>query len=66
VGHIINVFSDGSINKKPVKVEYRTKHAKGHYIWLETIGDLLRDDQGELWRDPDSRNSPTASGQRRF
>jgi diguanylate cyclase (GGDEF)-like protein/PAS domain S-box-containing protein len=48
VGHIINVFSDGLINKKPVKVEYRTKHAKGHYIWLETIGDLLRDDQGEV------------------
>ncbi len=24
------------------------KHADGHYLWLETIGDLLRNDQGEV------------------
>jgi diguanylate cyclase (GGDEF)-like protein/PAS domain S-box-containing protein len=48
VGHVINVFSEGLINKKPATVEYRIKHAEGHYIWLETIGDLLRDDQGEV------------------
>jgi len=48
VEHIINVFSQGLINKKPVKLEYRIKHAEGHYLWLETMGDLLRDDQGEV------------------
>ena len=46
--YIMNVFSDGLVNKKPVKLEYRIKHAKGHYLWLETMGDLVRDDHGEV------------------
>jgi len=45
---IVKVFSEGLINKKPAKTEYRVKHARGHYVWLETIGDLLRDDEGEV------------------
>ena len=46
--HIFNVFSEGLSNKRPAKVVYRIKHAEGHYIWLETIGDQLKNDQGEM------------------
>ncbi len=46
-GRIAGVFSEALIHKKPFKVEYRVRHAEGHYIWLETVGDLLRDDRGE-------------------
>jgi PAS domain S-box-containing protein len=28
------------------KVEYRVRHADGHYLWLETTADLLRDAEG--------------------
>jgi PAS domain S-box-containing protein len=45
---VIKAFSASLVNKKPVKIEYRVKHAKGHYVWLETIGDMLRDDHGEV------------------
>jgi len=48
VEHLIKVFSEGIINKKPGKVEYRIKHAEGNYVWLETIGDAIMDDQGEV------------------
>ena len=46
--YVINVFSEGLVNKKPAKREYRIKHAEGHYIWLETVGDFIRDDHGEV------------------
>ncbi|MCX5837587.1 MAG: PAS domain S-box protein [Deltaproteobacteria bacterium] len=48
VEHVIKVFFDGLVNKKPAKLEYRIKHAEGHYVWLETVGDLLKDDRGEV------------------
>ena len=44
---IAGVFFEGLDHKKPIKVEYRVRHAEGHYVWLETVGDLLRDDRGE-------------------
>lgn len=28
------------------KIEYRSRHAHGHYLWLETIGNLLLNDNG--------------------
>lgn len=43
---IINVFSEGLIGNRRVNVEYRVRHADGHYVWLETVADLLRDAQG--------------------
>jgi PAS domain S-box-containing protein len=46
--NIINVFSEGLAHKRPAKAEYRIMHAEGHYVWLETIGDMLRNDQGEV------------------
>jgi PAS domain S-box-containing protein len=48
VEHIIKVFSEGLVNNKPSKLEYRVKHKEGHYVWLETIGDLLKNDRGEV------------------
>ncbi|MEI7636218.1 MAG: PAS domain S-box protein [Syntrophus sp. (in: bacteria)] len=46
--HLIAVFSEGIINKRPGRVEYRIKHAEGHYVWLETIADGIMDDKGEV------------------
>ncbi len=52
---LINLFSEGlasiqdglaSSNQK-IGIEYRVKHADGHYVWLETVGDILRDAQGK-------------------
>ena len=43
---VINKFAEGSASWQPVRVEYRVRHADGHYVWLDTIGDLIRDDQG--------------------
>ncbi len=48
VENLIRIFSESIANKKPVKVEYRIKHAAGHYLWLETIGDVLRNHNGEV------------------
>ncbi len=44
---IINKFSEGRASRQPVRVEYRVRHADGHYVWLDTVADLLRDAQGE-------------------
>jgi PAS domain S-box-containing protein len=44
---IVNKFAEGLASKQPMKVEYRVKHADGHYLWLETVADLLRDAQGK-------------------
>ena len=46
--HLIKIFSENLINKKPGKAEYRIKHADGHYVWLETMADGIFDDQGEV------------------
>jgi len=45
---MINVFADGLTSKRAVITEYRVRHADGHYGWLETVADLLKDDQGEM------------------
>ena len=46
VEKIINKFAEGLASNQPMKVEYRVMHADGHYIWLDTVADLLMDDQG--------------------
>ena len=43
---ILTAFSEGLTANRRVTAESRARHADGHYIWLETVGDLLRDDQG--------------------
>ncbi|HHV35089.1 MAG TPA: HD domain-containing protein [Syntrophomonadaceae bacterium] len=30
------------------RVQYRCKHSKGHYLWLESIGKKLKDEKGNL------------------
>jgi len=48
IERIINVFSEGLSGNRRVNAEYRARHADGYYVWLETVGDLLRDDQGKV------------------
>jgi PAS domain S-box-containing protein len=46
---LINEFAKGLAGTEPMKrVEYRVKHADGHYIWLDTIVNAIRDDQGQV------------------
>ncbi|MEE9913738.1 MAG: PAS domain S-box protein [Deltaproteobacteria bacterium] len=40
---IINKFSEGKASSRPVRVEYRVRHVDGHYVWLDTVADLIRD-----------------------
>lgn len=44
---IINKYAEGLAAEKRIEVEYRVRHADGHYVWLDTVADLLRNDQGE-------------------
>jgi PAS domain S-box-containing protein len=45
---VINRFTEGLAGKqKHIKAEYRVMHADGHYLWLETIGDIITDAQGK-------------------
>jgi PAS domain S-box-containing protein len=46
--NVIKAFSEGLAANRPVSLEYRVRHADGHYVWLETVGDLLRDAQGNV------------------
>ena len=48
VERILNLFLEGLVAKRRVTAEYRVRHADGHYVWLETVGDLLRDEQGNI------------------
>jgi two-component system cell cycle sensor histidine kinase/response regulator CckA len=43
---IMKKFTEGLPSNQSIRVEYRVRHADGHYVWLDTVGDLLRDDQG--------------------
>jgi len=43
---IMNKFTEGLSNYQRVRVEYRVRHKNGHYIWLDTVADIIRDDQG--------------------
>lgn len=42
------VFSEGVATTQPGRVECRVKHAKGHYVWIETAGDFLINGKGEV------------------
>ncbi len=45
---LIRVFSESLARRQPTMVEYRVRHANGHYVWLETVGDPIRDDKGDI------------------
>jgi PAS domain S-box-containing protein len=44
---VINAFFEGIAEGiQPWRTEYRAMHAKGHYVWLETVADFLNDARG--------------------
>lgn len=43
---VINKFSQGLVDGYQTRIEYRVRHKDGHYVWLDTVGDLVRDAQG--------------------
>ncbi|MFY9386800.1 MAG: PAS domain S-box protein [Smithellaceae bacterium] len=44
---VIMRFEEGRTTGKQVKVEYRARHSEGHYVWLDTVGDIVWDEQGK-------------------
>ena len=42
------VFSDALAFGRQAVVQYRVRHADGGYIWLETVGDAMRDATGRI------------------
>ena len=45
---VVEAFAKARDTLEPNRVEYRYRHARGHYVWLETIGNPLYDEAGEL------------------
>ncbi len=43
---VINKFSQGLVDGYQTRIEYRVRHKDGHYIWLDTVGDLIKNEQG--------------------
>ncbi len=48
IENVLKEFSGLIATTRPARVECRAKHANGHYVWLETVGDFLRNDKGEV------------------
>ncbi len=44
---VILKFEEGRATGRQVKTEYRARHADGHYVWLDTVGDIVWDEQGK-------------------
>ncbi len=47
-GPLLDAFQQASRTKESARVEYRHRHARGGYVWLETIGKMVFDDHGEI------------------
>ncbi len=45
-GSVLNSIQEGMINKKPLSVEYRIKKKDGSYVWIETTGKVVHDENG--------------------
>lgn len=48
IATIINRFAENTSSIQPIRIQYRVKHAGGHYVWLDTVTDRIRNDQGEV------------------
>lgn len=48
IATIINRFAENTSSSQPIRIQYRVKHASGHYVWLDTVTDRIRNDQGEV------------------
>jgi len=46
--NVFTVFSELIAKTQPARIECRAKHANGHYVWLDTVGDFVRNDKGEV------------------
>ncbi|MBS0012906.1 MAG: PAS domain S-box protein [Desulfobacterales bacterium] len=44
--HVRKEFGEFFATSHPRRVEYRYKCEDGHYLWLETVGNFLRDESG--------------------
>jgi len=45
---VITALQVATRTLKPNRVQHRYKHADGHYIWVETVGNPLSNDKGEF------------------
>jgi diguanylate cyclase (GGDEF)-like protein/PAS domain S-box-containing protein len=45
---VVDVVKKAIESQTPGKVEFRIRHAEGRYLWLETIGNLLFDECGQI------------------
>jgi len=44
----LTLFQSSLTSQTPARGECRFRHADGHYLWLEFIGNLIRDDDGNV------------------
>ena len=44
----INAFLKGVETRSPKRVEFRFKHADGHYVWIESVGNPIFDQNEEV------------------
>jgi PAS domain S-box-containing protein len=44
----VNAFAEGVQRRRPQRVELRFKHADGHYVWIESVGNPIFDGKGEV------------------
>src|SRR5581483_6309749 len=42
------VFQQGLAGQGPQRAEFRFRHADGRYVWLESVGNVFRDDDGRV------------------
>ena len=46
---VMDMFLEAIAERKTTgKVAFRMQHADGHYLWMESVGDFLFDDEGEV------------------
>ncbi len=48
MGNVQQIFAEALVESKPARVEYRARHADGHYVWIETISNFIYDDSGQI------------------
>ncbi|MBW7885367.1 MAG: PAS domain S-box protein, partial [Caldilineaceae bacterium] len=48
VDAVFDTFTQAVAEGRPGEAEYRFQHADGHYVWMHTVGDVLKDDAGNI------------------
>jgi len=44
----VNAFMDGVERRTPKRLELRYKNAEGHYVWIESVGNPIFDQNGQV------------------